>query len=442
MDVLAHPGNRAGRDALCMYREVLRAVAGDAVVFRSVVLEGQVLRISEVSVDLGEYRRVYVIGAGKASAAMASALEIILGERLHAGIVVTKYGHTLPAKRIRMLEAGHPVPDRNSVEAGRAIAEAAQSLGQHDLVLVVLSGGASALMELPAPGVTLEDMQRVTDLLLRCGANINEVNAIRCRLSRIKAGGLARLLAPARVVCLVLSDVLGNPLHVIGSGPCWADSSALPDPIPIVERYGLTAELPPSVMHALKEQAKPRGADVPPSASADHVIVGDISTATRAAADTARQLGYHPLVLTTAMQGEAREIGTLIGAMCRDLPTLPQQGGVNCLILAGEPTVTVRGDGVGGRCMELACAAALRMEDVQEIALLAAGTDGTDGPTDAAGALTDGATARLAREAGYPLDVALVQSDTYHALDRAGALVRTGPTGSNVGDVVIALFSP
>lgn len=442
MDILAHPTNCAARDVLVIYREVLRAVAADNLVWKSVRRDGDSLYAGPYNEDLRRYRSICILGAGKASVAMARALVAILGDRVSGGVVVTKRGHAEPVDGLRVMEAGHPVPDESSVRAGEAIAAEATKLTGDDLALVVLSGGASALMELPTAGITLTELQHTTDVLLRCGATIDELNAVRCRLSDIKAGGLARLIAPARGICLVLSDVLGNRLDVIGSGPCWTSGALRAAAPKVMEKYGLADQLPPHVVDRLRLPTGPEEHANETSARIGHVIIGDIRTATEAAKQAAQDLGHRPLVLTNALRGEAREIGTLLGGMAVDLPELCADSGTDCLILGGEPTVTVQGDGKGGRCTELASAAALCFEDTEEVAMLAAGTDGTDGPTDAAGALVDGATAREAREAGHPLPQALKRSDTYTALDRIGRLIRTGPTGSNVGDVVIALFAP
>jgi hydroxypyruvate reductase len=332
------------------------------------------------------------------------------------------------------------VPDDASVAGGQAIAELAERLGADDLALVLISGGASALMELPVPGVGLADIRAATDALLRCGATIDELNAVRARVSQLKAGGLARLLAPARVLCLVMSDVLGNPLGVIGSGPCWTGGGAMRDARDVIARYGLAGRMPASVMDRI-EAASPGEHARADACDVGHFIIGDIRTALDAAVEAARGLGHRPATLTASMRGEAREIARLIAAMARDLPATRKTNGLDCLILGGEPTVTVLGDGLGGRCQELACAAAPYLDGVDGVALLAAGTDGTDGPTDAAGALVDGSTARRVAELGANIGDALARSDSHHLLEAAGCLIRSGATGSNVGDVVIALLS-
>lgn len=426
--------------ALSIYEHVLHAVNAETLMREAVRCDERFLFIRDRAIDLSEFASVHVFGAGKASAVMARTLEAIVGSRIAGGVVVTKYGHAEPTERIRLLEAGHPVPDAQSLAAGQAIAQAASALGEHDLALVLLSGGASALVELPVGGVTLKDLQKITDALLRCGATIDELNAVRAAISRIKAGGLARLLAPARVVCLVLSDVLGNPLHVIGSGPCWIGVECVLDPWSVVRRYGLENDIPSSVRRYLVS-AQSRASRLPGNLRVEHEIIGDIHTATEAAARAAVTAGHRPFVVTASMRGEAREIGRLLGGVAHDLPTGYESSGLDVLVFAGEPTVTVRGDGRGGRCQELACAAATTVQGVPDVALLAAGTDGTDGPTDAAGALVDGHTLRQAREAGLSVEDALARNDCYPLLDAVNGLVRTGPTGSNVGDVVLIVYA-
>lgn len=441
MKLRADPANRASREALCIYEATLREVAVDGLIARTVTTRSGDLRIGSLIIDMAQYRRVLVFGAGKASAVMAQALEAILGDRIACGVVATKHGHSVPTERVRIMEAGHPIPDGSSLAAGAAIAELAEQAGPDDLAIVLISGGASALMEMPASGLSLDDLQATTAALLRCGATINELNAVRSRLSRLKSGGLAKLLAPARTVCLVLSDVLGNPLDVIGSGPCFVAADYTIDPVDVLRRYRLDGSLPERVIQGVQRMDSRSSPCHDPSAPVDHVIIGDVRTALDAAMLEARRLGYRPLLLTASMRGEAREVGTLMGGVAHDLPFTSQLNGADCIVMGGEPTVTVRGDGVGGRCQELAAAAALPMLGARNVALLAAGTDGTDGPTDAAGSLVDGETAQRIADAGLSVDDALMRNDTYPMLDAVGGLIRSGPTGSNVGDIVIALLS-
>ncbi|MGC8669001.1 MAG: glycerate kinase type-2 family protein [Chthonomonadales bacterium] len=436
--VAAAPRNRAGELALDLYACVLDEVRADRLVRRAVRLEGNILRVGGTTIPLAEVRRLLVVGAGKASAGMAAGLEDVLGSRIAEGIVVTKYGHGADTRVIRVREAAHPIPDEASVAAGAAIMDLVQRAEAQDLVICLISGGASALMELPVEGVDIEDLRLVTELLLRCGAEIRHINRVRASLSRIKAGGLARAASPARVLCLAISDVLGNPPGAIGSGPCVASPAFGGDARAVLEQYGLVERVPPNVLRALELPPAPQG---PENGGSLHFeVIGDVGVALDVAWRRAQQLGLNPLILTQGMRGEAREIGGLMGAVARDFPQASARSGVRCVLMGGEPTVTVRGKGSGGRAQELALAAALAMADGSDTtALLAAGTDGTDGPTDAAGGLVDASTARRAAEAGVNPALALADNDSYHALQAAGALVTTGPTQSNVNDLVIVV---
>jgi glycerate 2-kinase len=420
--------------ALAIYQDAINAIRADRLMRSSLSLKGDRLTINGRTIELSQFDRILVVGAGKASALMAAALDKAMGDALTAGVVVTKYDHSLPCRRIRILEAGHPIPDENSVEAGKAIHDLAASASERDLVICLLSGGASALMELPISGISLEDLQITTSLLSRAGANINELNLVRACLSCLKAGGLARAAAPARVICLVISDVLGNPLNVIGSGPCFETNVDHEKSTQMIQKFGLWAALPFAVQQAL---LRPQDGPSPSPPLVDHLILGDIHPALDAARQSAIRRGLTPLVLTASMEGEAKEAGMVYGQIARDIPQSYAVTGFDCILAGGETTVTVRGDGKGGRSQELACAATLVMADTDGIALLAAGTDGTDGPTDAAGALVDGSTLSRVRSEGPGIDAALANNDVYPLLAELGCLVKTGPTQSNVGDLVI-----
>jgi len=433
----------AGRAAMAIYQAALRAVRADALVRAALRVEGGDLIAGDARVPLDAIAGVHVLAVGKAAAPMATAAAEALGGRLAGGLIVTKRGHASGTEALPVIEAGHPTPDARSLEAGAAAHALAARLGERDLLLCLLSGGASALMELPVEGVSLEDLSAVTRRLLEAGAPIEELNAVRACVSRLKAGGLARAAFPARVVCLAVSDVIGNDLAVIGSGPCHL--AAAPDAAraeTALARRGLLRHAPASVSEALR-----RAAASPPARPADaaHVtetVIGDLWTALDAAREAGRGLGLRPAVLTGSLRGEARCAGALLGAMARDLPRTARDGGPDCLLAGGETTVTVRGQGRGGRSQEIAAAASAEIDGAEGVALLAAGTDGTDGPTDAAGGLVDGQTAERARSRGVALEACFAANDTYTYLMEAGALLRTGPTGSNVGDLVIALHRP
>lgn len=408
------------------------------------------LWIGEHGWDLAELRDIRVIAAGKAAVPMAQAAGERLGTSLTAGVLVTKVhhtaGHPLP-DGFQVFEAGHPTPDMNGVRAAHAALRLLEGLTTRDLVLVLLSGGASALLPAPVEPLTLADLQAVTSLLLRSGAPIGELNAVRKHLSRLAGGQLARLAAPAAVVTLILSDVIGDPLDVIASGPTAPDPTTYAEAWRVLERYDLLPRVPPAVREhlaagrvgAVPETPKP--AD-PCFARVTNLVIGSNRIAARAAAQAAQEAGYRPLLLSTFVEGEAREVAKVAAALMRSVRTygepLPPPA---CLLWGGETTVTVRGNGKGGRNQELALAAALALEGLPDVALLALATDGTDGPTDAAGAIVDGATAGRARTLGLDLHAALRDNDAYPALAALEALLRLGPTGTNVNDLLVMLIA-
>jgi hydroxypyruvate reductase len=383
-------------------------------------------------------RRLLVLGAGKAGGAMARAVEGILGARLSEGFVVVKDGYRLPTARVEIAEAGHPVPDARGLAASARLLALAESATADDLVIVLVSGGGSALTPAPAPPVTLEEKQAVTRLLLAAGATINELNAVRKHLSRFKGGLLARAAWPATVLTLALSDVIGDPLDVIASGPTAPDPTTYADALGVLERRGVLHEAPRSIADRLRAGAAgslpetPKPGD-PVFERVHHVVIGNNALVVEAAAAEAGRLGYRPHVLSRALQGEAREVARDLVARARALP------GPACLIAAGETTVTVRGSGRGGRCQEFALAAALELGDDETMVILAAGTDGTDGPTDAAGGVVDAATVGRGRAAGREAARALSDNDTAAFLTATGDAVVTGPTNTNLLDLYLVL---
>lgn len=397
---------------------------------------------------LSRFRRIFAVGAGKASAAMAQAAEQALGRRITGGWINTKDGHGAPLARITVHEASHPVPDARGVEGARRIAEIAAQAGEGDLLLCLISGGGSALLPLPMPPVTLEDKQETTRLLLACGATIHEINAVRKHLSAIKGGRLARLAWPAHVLSLLLSDVIGDPLDVIASGPTAPDMSTFASAWAVVEKYGLAGKIPAAARELLQqglagkveETPKP---DDPCFRRVTNRIVGSNRLAVDAAARKARELGYRPLVLSTTIEGETRDIAAMHAAIAREIVAAgrPARPPV-CVISGGETTVTLRGGGLGGRNQEFALAAAIALEGVPGVLVFSAGTDGTDGPTPAAGAMADGATVSRAAALGLDARRMLAANDSYHFFEPLGDLVVTGPTGTNVMDVRLMLVRP
>lgn len=392
--------------------------------------------------------RLLLVAAGKAAVAMAAAAERLLGEALSGGIVVTRSGHAAGQRlgpSVQLFEAGHPLPDAHGERAARAVEGLVSGLGTTDHLLVLLSGGASALLPAPVEGVSLADLQELTGLLLRSGAAIQEINALRKHLDRLKGGQLARLAAPARVTALILSDVVGDRLDVIASGLTAPDSTGYATALAVLEKYRLAPQVSPAIMAAL--QAGSRGlrpetvkAEDPLFARVHNEVIASNRLAAVAAVAAAGNLGYHALLLTTFLEGEAREAGkfaaALVRAELRDREPLPRPA---CLVLGGETTVTLRGQGRGGRNQELALAAALALENEPGWALMALATDGSDGPTDSAGALVDGQTVPRAARLGLAALAALAENDSYPFLEAAGAQMRTGPTGTNVNDLLVIL---
>ncbi len=382
--------------------------------------------------------RVVVLGCGKASGAMARAAEEALGDRVAGGFVVVKDGYGAPLRRIELAEAGHPVPDARGLAASTRLLELAQGATERDLVLVLVSGGASALTPAPAPPVTLAEKQALTRLLLASGATIVELNAVRKHLSRLKGGLLARAAWPARVLTLALSDVIGDPLDVIGSGPTAPDASTFADALAVLDRRGIRDGAPAAARGRLEAGARGELEETPKPGDpiferVTNVVIGNNALVTRAAEREAARLGYRPEVLTRALQGEARAVAGELVAQARRRP--PR----TCLVAGGETTVTVRGAGRGGRCQELALAAALELAPHDDLTVLAAGTDGTDGPTDAAGAIVDGGTTARGRARGADAARALADNDAYHYLAASGDLLVSGPTNTNLLDLYVVL---
>ena len=399
-------------------------------------------------VRLSDAGRVRVVGAGKASGAMAAAAESALGDRIVDGLVVVKDGYRADTRRVRLVEAGHPVPDARGEAAAREIRAIAEGAGADDLLLVLVSGGGSALAPAPAPPITLADKQAMTRLMLAAGAAINQLNAVRKHCSLLKGGQLARAAAPARVHALLLSDVIGDPLDVVASGPTVPDASTFAEALAILERFDLRSRTPASIVNRLERGAR---GDIPETPKPDdpifrHVtntVIGNNRLVVDAAADTAVRLGYGPYVLTRSLEGEAREVAARLVALARQIRD--GDGPVAapaCVIAAGETTVTVRGRGLGGRCQEFALAAALELDGGEGVVALAAGTDGTDGPTDAAGGIADGGSARRVRELGHDPRARLDDNDSNPVLAALGDLVVTGPTNTNLLDLYLLLVEP
>jgi hydroxypyruvate reductase len=378
---------------------------------------------------------------------MAAAAEEVLGDRIADGVVAVKDEYLAPTRRVRLREAEHPVPDARGAVAARVIHELATSATVDDLLLVLISGGGSALTPAPAPPITLEEKQELTRLLLRAGATINQLNAVRKHCSILKGGQLARAANGARVHALLLSDVIGDPLDVIASGPTAPDESTYADALGILERFGLTQQVAPSIRRRLEEGRRgaipetPKPGD-PLFARVTNTVIGNNHLVVTAAVEQARALGLTPHLLTRTLEGEAREVAGRLVALAREVragtgPVRPPC----CLIAGGETTVTVTGRGSGGRCQEFALAAAIAMEGMRDVVLLAAGTDGSDGPTTAAGAIADGDSAGRARALGVDLAARLADNDANPALAALGDLIVTGPSNTNLLDLYLVLVA-
>ncbi len=433
------------KHAVSIFRAALKAADPVEAVLRHVRLDGETLIAGKRRYPLSRFRRIHVVGAGKASAAMASAVERLLGSRIHGGIVNVKYGHLAKLRRVQLNECGHPVPDENGVRGTERIAAMVRDAGKEDLVLCLISGGASALMPAPAPPITLEEKQATTRLLLKCGATIHEVNAARKHISALKGGQLAAMASPATVISLLLSDVIGDNLDVIGSGPTAPDQSTFADAIQILRKYGIESDVPGSVRDRLHQGAEGLFPETPKPGDklfqrVQNVVVGSNLQAVDAAAKCARSLGYRTMVLSTSIEGETREVAGVHAAIAREIvdqkrPVAPPA----CVISGGETTVTIRGQGLGGRNQEFVLAAAMGIQGLPNTVILSGGTDGTDGPTDAAGAIADGDTISRARQLSLDAAAFLCNNDSYRFFEPLGDLLKTGPTNTNVMDVRILL---
>jgi hydroxypyruvate reductase len=432
----------------------LQAADSRQLMARHVALDGSRLTVAadgrRHEVDLDGFGRILVLGAGKASANMALALEAILGERISGGLISVKHGHGAPLRRIEVVEAGHPVPDAKGEEAARRIARLAEEADSQTLVLNLISGGGSALLPLPAEGLTLEEKQEITGLLLASGADIHEINSVRKHLSRLKGGRLLRLLAPARSLNFILSDVLGDRLDTIASGLTAPDATTFADALRVIDRYGLRGKVPAAALRILEEGAaglleetlKP---DDPAAALSTNIVLGSNRMAVLAACEAARALGYHTVALTSSLSGEAREVAKVLYGIARDvrnhglLAKTPA-----CIVAGGETTVTLRGNGKGGRNQEMALAflAELSRDELrgQGIHFLSAATDGSDGPTDAAGAFASMEVLEQVDAAGLSIARSLAANDSYRFFAGLGQLLKTGPTMTNVCDLQIMLI--
>lgn len=448
----------AAADAEAIFRAGLARVDPIAMVREAVSVEGPapgalVVRAGPDSCrcDLGGFDRILVAGMGKAGSSMARGLEDALGDRIAGGLVAVKDGYLEELSRIRLIQSGHPVPDGRSVQAAAEILGMADGgLDERTLVIVLISGGGSALLCAPAPGLSLADKAETTRLLLASGATIQEINCVRKHLSAVKGGRLAQAFAPATVISLILSDVIGDDLDTIASGPTVPDSTTWADALAVIERRGLASSAPPAAIELLRRGVAGELPDTPklgdPAfARARSILLGSNRLALMAAEAEARELGYSTLALTSRLSGEAREAALALHAIGEDIAAsgFPLKRPA-CVLAGGETTVTLRGGGKGGRNQEMAlaflAATARSPQASGSLVFLAASTDGSDGPTDAAGAFASAPILARARELGLDPEAYLADNDSYSFFDRAGGLLRTGPTNTNVCDLQVLII--
>jgi glycerate-2-kinase len=431
--------------ALSIFTEALRAVQPAVFMPTYIHRREDGLLLGNHFFPAERLRHLYVIGAGKASAAMAVEMEKLAGELVSGGVIITKYGHGLPLKTIKCIEAGHPVPDANGIAGGNAIADLLQNAVEGDLVIALISGGASALLADCPPGISLQELQELFHLLLNAGADIAEMNRVRKHLSLLKGGQLARLAQPVTLITFILSDVIGDPLESIASGPTVADPSTFADAWMVLEKYRLISRLPEGIYQWMQKGLAGAIPETPKPGSAvfnktTNQLVGSNRIALKAAAARAAELGYRARILTHELQGEAREQGAAFAEQ------LLRYDGPKpaCLLMGGETTATIRGSGKGGRNQEFALAALLALqqsgagENVLPV-ILSAGTDGSDGPTDATGAVLDRTVFEKTGKIMPAAEIFLENNDAYHFFEQAGGLIITGPTQTNVMDIVIGL---
>ena len=400
---------------------------------------------SEKVFELNLFKKIFLIGTGKASTSMAQAIEEIFGDRITKGLIITKYGHSLPLKKMEMIEAGHPIPDQKGFEGTKKIQNLLKESGPEDLILFLLSGGGSALLPLPVDGITLEEKQQVTQLLLDCGADIKEINTIRKHISQVKGGGLAKWAHPSTVIGFILSDVVGDPLDVIASGPTVPDSSTFEEAWEILKKYDLVEKITPSIRRHLLLGKEGKIEETPKPGDGvfekvHHILIGSNILALRAAEKEASSYGFRTLILSSSIVGETREAARFHSAIAKEVISSGNPiSRPACIISGGETIVTIKGHGLGGRNQEFALAGALEISGIERVVLLSGGTDGTDGPTDASGAIADHTTISRARSMGLDPKAYLENNDAYPFFKKLGDLLITGPTHTNVMDIRILL---
>lgn len=440
------PLNREARAlALKSLQSAINIVDPKKIMMSKLSLKDSVLNVNGRSFDLKKFRSVYVVGGGKASGSMAEALEQILGRYVTGGLINVPRGSKHETETIKLHESSHPIPDVSGVEGTRGILEIAGRAKEDDLVICLISGGGSSLMPLPRGEISIDDKRQVTEALLRCGATINEVNTVRKHISDFKGGWLAKKAHPATILNLILSDVVGDPLDFIASGPAVPDSTTFSDAVKVLRKYNLWDKIPVSVKKVLSDGEKGLIPETPKADDAafkkvHSFVVGNNRSATSAARESLKSAGLNTFLLTSVLEGEARQVGVMLTSVAREIIAsenpVPKPAGV---VAGGETTVTVVGEGLGGRNQEIALAATLKLKDLDGVVVASLSTDGVDGPTDAAGAIADGRTLARAAKMRLNPEKFLAENDSYDFFSRLNDLIFTGPTGTNVNDISVVV---
>jgi len=435
------------RHANEIFKHVLGTLDPEQLVKEKVSILDSTLVVEEREYDLNNYENIYVVGGGKACAPMAKAMEDILGDKIDDGLIVVKYNHGLPLKKIETIEASHPIPDKNGVRGTSNILRLLSKTGEKDLIICLISGGGSALLVQPHKEITLQDIQTTSAELLACGAAIDEINTVRKHLSSIKGGQIAKAAYPSTLITLILSDVVGDPMDIIASGPTVPDESTFEDAYAIIQKYSLEEKMPNSACGFLKRGKMGKIEETPEAGNeifdnTQNIIVGSNRIALEAAEKRAREMGYNTIILSSLVEGESRDAAKFLAAIAKEVSRtgtpIPKPA---CIIAGGETTVTIRGKGKGGRNQEFALSAAMEIEGCEGVVILSAGTDGTDGPTDATGAIVDFNTCKDAREkSNLNPEEFLSRNNSYNFFKKTGEHIITGPTMTNVMDIMISLI--
>jgi len=431
--------------ALTSLEHALHVVDPKQIIKSKLLLKNSILKVDACSSDLKKFKNIYVVGGGKASGPMSEALEQILGKRITNGLVNVPHGSKNKTNMIKLHGASHPVPDEAGVEGTRNMLKMLESAKEDDLVICLISGGGSSLMPLPRGNISLSDKGEITNALLKSGATINEINTVRKHISDFKGGWLAKKAYPATILNLILSDVVGDPLDFIASGPTVPDSTTFKDATDVLKKYNLWNTAPRSIKRVLSDGAKRL---IPETPKADdkafkkvyNVVVGNNRFSSLAACEQLKSEGLNTLLLTATLEGEARHVGTMLGSIAQEVSAsgnpVPKPAGI---VAGGETTVVVTGKGRGGRNQEIPLAAALKLKGLNGAVVASLSTDGIDGPTDAAGAIVDGKTLARAIRMGLAPEKFLAENDSYHFFSKLNDLIFTGPTGTNVNDISIII---